>query len=456
MNAAGPPWRILDAEPPWTRRGLGLGAEEVPPHPTATFPRLLSPLACSAAFHLLCLIAALVPLTASRVVQDAGGGIEVVAVSPEDPNHPGLNPSEPPADELELPPGSETRLADGGFEFDVAEVAGRARLLFPFLDPGLSLDHFALVPNRPVLSASLHPFVGAVARSSAPTTRALELPESALQQVVDHSWARRDRWSRFQTVAELASKHDPNYGQLPRLLHMYCEQNWLQPYVDRNIHDPRLWVQMGLAADHVDFISFISRFATTNPSTRATTELLFLLDKIAQASLDTLITLVDSDPRRDLRWTFHVNRDAYRLLTRIRSHYIERLSERGLTTRESLLSYYDRVRLTLLEGIVRTTPGGYRANDARYLMGAIYWREGKAENALRTWRQMSVDPKGPPATDSARLLSAIRTAGQYESDRDADDRLRREINNILRSEYGRWVDFSYVRLQYFGYRFDTF
>ncbi len=52
-----------------------------------------------------------------------------------------------------------------------------------------------------------------------------------------------------------------------------------------------MWAQLGLAADHVDFIDFVSEYASQHPSSKTTTELLFLVDKLAQASLDALVTL---------------------------------------------------------------------------------------------------------------------------------------------------------------------
>ena len=60
---------------------------------------------------------------------------------------------------------------------------------------------------------------------------------------------------------------------------------------------------MDIAADHADFIELIADYAVRHPSTKATTELLFLLDKLTQASFDALTTLLNTEPRRDLRWT---------------------------------------------------------------------------------------------------------------------------------------------------------
>jgi len=282
----------------------------------------------------------------------------------------------------------------------------------------------------------------------------------ALQTLIDRSWSRRDRWTPFQEILRLADAHDANAGKLPALLHEYEAQNGLQPYVDASIRDPRLWTELGLAADHVEFIGFISRYAAEHPSTRATTELLFLLDKIAQASFDALVTLVDTIPGAQLEWTREANGDAFAFIVDVRRHYLSVLRRKGLDSTDALAAFYDRARLDILTGILRTTPRGYRANDARFLIGSIHWRGGHVGDALRAWRPMTIDPEDAYAASIARLHGAI--AAETGSDRGNVDssetvrRLAQQINAILRAEHGRWIMFSLDRLHQFGFRFDTF
>lgn len=63
------------------------------------------------------------------------------------------------------------------------------------------------------------------------------------------------------------------------------------------------------------------------PATKPTTELLFLLDKLTQASLDALTTLLDTDAQQDLWWTRNTNRAAYRLVIGLRRYYADRLRD---------------------------------------------------------------------------------------------------------------------------------
>ena len=46
----------------------------------------------------------------------------------------------------------------------------------------------------------------------------------------------------------------------------------------------------------------------------------------------------------------------------------------------------------ILQTILDNAPGGYRATDARFLIGSILWKRGKLADAERVWRKMKVDP----------------------------------------------------------------
>src|SRR5262249_37427441 len=332
----------------------------------------------------------------------------------DDSAPPGLLPIDPDEmNDLESPRGS-TSIEVPGFTFDAAKIESRAALLFPLLTPGVSLERFDLAPHLDARDTFHDPFAP---RSNAPPVHArkppLAMTGAALQALVDESWSRRNRWTPFQRILALADGHDPDGGKLPALLHEYQAQDGLQPYVDASIRDPRMWTELGLAADHVEFIGFISRYASEHPRTRATTELLFLLDKIAQARLDALVTLLDTVPEEHLDWTRSSNADAYEFVSPLRRHYAAELLKKGLATGNRLTAYYDKVRLGILTGILRTTPRGYRANDARFLIGSIYWRQGSVGDALRAWRGMTVDPADEHAAAIARLLNVVaaETAG---------------------------------------------
>lgn len=357
-----------------------------------------------------------------------------------------------PDDLVDAQRNAPSELSLPGFTLDVSKVALRAEALFPFLTPGVSLAQFSLAVPRTTGDSLPNPLAPRRDEARSETGRPpLALRDRALQALVDKTWSRRERWNAFQRIASLALTHNADVGRLPALLQAYLDQNALQPYVDTKIRDPRLWAQLTLAADHADFIAFIGRYASAHPSTKATTELLFLLDKLAQGSLDALIVLLDTDPQQDLAWTRDGSHGAYELIAGLRKYYSRQLERRRLKSIDELRIYYGEVRLAILKGIVRATPHGFRANDARFLIGAIYWKEGRLPEAERAWRDLTVDPTDSQVAAYSEILAAMQ-AKIGANDRSYVHR----VDNILRAQQGRWIMFSFDRLRQFGYHFDTF
>jgi len=344
-------------------------------------------------------------------------------------------------------PDGESKLDLPGFTFDFGKVVKRASSLFPFLTGRLSLEHIVATRSRQKSAGLVNPF--ARQRHTDERRAVLELREADLQALLDKCWSRRDRWRAFQPIADVARSYHPDAGDLPALLRAYGIQNGLQPYVDTTIRDPRLWTQLGLAADHADFIDFTSRYVSEHGSTKAATELLFLLDKLVQASFDALTALLDTHPSEDLQWTHLVNRDAYAAAVAIRDYYQAHLERLGLSSRDAISAYYAEARLTVLNTILDTTPNGYRANDARFARGAIYWKWGRREEAVGMWREMTIDERDNDVADYSDVLKEMEASGGASLD-------VRRINRILERQQSRWLSLSYDRLRRFGYHFDTF
>jgi hypothetical protein len=342
--------------------------------------------------------------------------------------------------------GAASPLRIGAFRFDYRKIAERPTTLFPFLTQALPLERTVSV--RPRTGGSLmQPSAPAAARR---TSRRLVLSDTALQQLVDKAWSRRERWKPFGPIAALVTAHGPDDERLLALLRAYRDQNLLQPYVDATNHDPLVWVMLGIAADHGDFLDFVGKYAARHPSSKVTTELLFLLDELAQGSFDALCLLLDTRGH-DLWWTRESDPAAYELFVTIQRHYRVQLRIRNLP-REGLGAYYDNVRLRLLDYIVRTTPEGYRINDALFLSGGIYWNQGRKAEALRAWREMMADPEDVYAKASSEVRAALQ-ATISEDGRDVDSAA---IDRILGAEGARWTASSVRRLAHFGHSVDTF
>jgi hypothetical protein len=162
--------------------------------------------------------------------------------------------------------------------------------------------------------------------------------------------------------------------------------------------------------------------------------------------------LIDTDRQRDLQWTMRTHRFAYAAIATIQDHYKTQLAQMRLTSRDDLIAFYDRIRLTILRTILDNAPAGYRASDARFLMGALLWKRGKLEDAERVWRQMRVDPDDSYADSASKILYELRMWDTGDA-RHAD---ARRIDRVIEAEEGLWIVRSYERLRKYGYRFDTF
>jgi hypothetical protein len=354
-----------------------------------------------------------------------------------------------PEDNLGIKLGeSASTLAIPGFTFNFSKVIAHAGSLFPFVTGTRELERIAataLLPRAP--TELINPFGHRGAEGGG--LPKLVLSGAEFQALVDRAWARRDRWNAFVTLVPTIADHNPDEGALPDLMRAYVEQNGLQPYVENDIHDPRLWTQLGVVADHTFFIDFIGQYIARHTSTKTATELLFLLDTLIQGSYDTLTALLDVIPEVDLHWTHEANPAAFDAIMTIQQHYRAELEHRNLLTRAALRLYFDEARISVLTNLIETTPGRYRENDARFLIGSIYWRQGREAAAVGAWSGLHSVPSDRYADASAAIVDVLRARSGPNVD-------SARINRVLDGERGRWISFSHDRLKQFGYRFSTF
>lgn len=370
--------------------------------------------------------------------------VRVVLLAPsEDSRFPGVRPVD------RMDPGWQA--ADLSQEGQIAgadldRIGAHLPVLFPFVTPGLALDAFFPGLRSTSRLTFVNPFVNRAPPRRAERARPLNMTTAQIQTIVDASWTRARRWDAFQRIRTLCGTADANDASVAALLATYRDQNALQPYADGAIRDLRLWAQLGLAADHVTFIGFIRDYAVMHPSTKATTELLLLLDTLAEANEDALAVLVESNQPQDLEWTKRTHPRAYLVARQINKQYTLELVRRGLTSRHAVEEYYDRSRLDLLLRVLATTPDGYRGNDIRFLIGSLLWKQQKRDEALRAWRGLAASAGDSYAIAIGQLRAAL--APVQPSDRN--------IAHILSNQQGRWLAASDERLRRFGYRADAY
>lgn len=399
--------------------------------------RRVGGLAASAALHATVVLAAVGPLPTAGVLQaSAAAGAAGTAPLPRVV----VVESAPPAAAATVTRRPALELS--GIEVDLDKLSASPAEIFPFVLLGpLTLGAAADADRR--RQPLRNPLTGSAGRPHPP----LRLSDSALQAIVDRAWSRRERWAPFRPIADLIDAHDGDAGRAADLLRAYTDQNLLQPYYDGDTIDARYWTMLGLAADHGAFVEKVTAYLHERPGTKVATELVFLLDELVQGSLDTLLTVVSSDPASALRRSASEQPAAYARAQALHAETRDWLRGLGLDTPDAMRRRLEAVRLGLLASIVERSPAGYRVADAHYLAGVIYFERRERDAAYAAWMAAVT---GPDDLYSKALLD-IRAAFPL-----APDRRVSAVVAALGAEHGRWLTFSERRLHRFGYRAETF
>jgi len=403
-------------------------------------------------------VALLVWLSMPALSQGAGGRQAAAAAAPQPPR--AVPPPTPRSHEDEvradidryLPKPPDVRV--WGFTFDLRKVRARWSGLFPFVTAPPRFDVDATARRASASRGFVFVDPDRVGPSEPAALPALGMSSSAIQRLVDRTWSRRERWSRFAAFVNLANAYHPDDGRLPAVIRAYVAQNMLQPYEEMSLPDPSRWAMLVLAADDQDYLDFVAGYVAALPGNRGATEMLFLVDALMQGSSDTLGTLLRTRPRRDLQWTYQENTDAFWLFDSLREYYGEVLRKRGLSSAGDVARYYEDRRLDLLATVLRQTPAGYRAGDARYVVGQIHWTRGDRRAAVREWRQIQAAPDDAFAKTYTAILRALESLpGGVE---EPDPTTRGRIDAALEAEQRRWAAFQFDRLRQFGHGPYTF
>lgn len=367
------------------------------------------------------------------------------AVAEVAPPPPVLVVTGPPLEAVDVMPPSAGIATAEGFRYDTSRIREHRRVLFPFLTgrlPFLDELRAAAAADR----RRLHNPLGGGTRQRRSARPPLQLSARERDALVDRAWSRRDRWHSLAPIVALTERHDPDDGQLPAVVRGHVERNLLQPYLEASVPDPRFWVMLGLAADHVDVTEFAGRYARQHPSSRTTTELLFLLDELAEANRAAFELLMQTDIAA-LTHTASSSPQDVQLAWQLQRGYEEWTRARGLDRAQPFDAKYDGVRLTILSTIVETSPGGYGTADARFLAGRLLWDRNDIAGAVRWWRGMKADERAVYAGVRAEIGRALQPDGTV-------DVLR--VVRALGAERGRWLRESADRLARFGFTPQTF
>ena len=104
--------------------------------------------------------------------------------------------------------------------------------------------------------------------------------------------------------------------------------------------------------------------------------------------------------------------------------------------------------------MLRQTPAGYRAGDARFVIGKIHWARGDRRAAIREWRQMRAAADDAFAASYAPIVQALERLPVAVEE--PDPATIAHIDAALEAERRTWAAFEYDRLRRFGHGAYTF
>ena len=326
--------------------------------------------------------------------------------------------------------------------FDTSRIRARESDLFPLLTSRLTfLDELRRSPPKGARSS----LTVSLASASPGDLPPLILTRPALDALVDAAWSRRERWRNFQSIARAVDAHHPDEGDLPALVRFYAERNLLQPYHEAPTPDARFWVILGMAADHRDVLDFVTGYARRHPSSRTTTELLFLIDELVEASHDAfnLLRLTTLDR---LVETARLSPPDLVLARNLQAAWDRWAEQHRVASPAELDTRTNTIRASILSAIIATSPGGYGANDARFLAGRMAWRHDH-DAAVVWWREMGRDERDGFARARGVIAEALGDDGSVDATR---------IDEVLAAEDRRWLAAAAARLARFGHTPRTF
>ncbi|MBY0496834.1 MAG: hypothetical protein K2Y23_21705 [Cyanobacteria bacterium] len=312
--------------------------------------------------------------------------------------------------ERAIPPEELSGYDISGLPFNLPKIDARRAALFPFLTADLSFIDRLATDLRASSAKLKNPL------DQARHAKPLLLAASLRQQIIDEAWARRDRWKQFGQIRALLVGHDGNAGDAAALMRAYLDQNLLQPYCDGRLKDGQFWALLENSTEYVDFLDFIRSYSRTRSSSRTTTELLFLMDALAQGNREVAQTVLNTNISHDLTHTATISPRAALLAANIGNDLRSWVASHGYGQRLGVGQAVDDVRLRILSSIIATTPDGYRESDARYLAGEILFKQGSLDEALRWWAPMQ-PREGDTYIDARNQSSPFCSPGALTSAR---------------------------------------
>ncbi len=202
------------------------------------------------------------------------------------------------------------------------------------------------------------------------------MDDKKMQQTLD-DWMKLTKSQMVKNLETLIKKFDNNSGDLPKMVRETYNQNLIRIIYTTDKYTTMIdFFEEGLFKP--DFLTYILNYMKTQPYTKTSTELLFVMEKFYMFEWQMLNLihnrLTQPNPGRDVK---------IKVINDIARKYNQLMLEHGIQSKEDLNELYFKRRLEITNLILKNSD--YRKNDALFVKGWLLFEHGRESKAYEVW-----------------------------------------------------------------------
>jgi len=239
------------------------------------------------------------------------------------------------------------------------------------------------------------------------TTRGrLSLDEKARKKYFDETLeiAKETQLSNFLRDY---GEFDPNEGDLPRFVRELYYEN-LQRIAPQFNQDKTYFAidYYHEALNKEDFLRKALAVVSKKKGTKYATEILFAIENIYEIQAHALDLLFTVKNQIEKMRPEEKNNIRIQTLEKVIQRYIPLAASKGIQNSEQAFQHYYLKRVEVLEYLLAQTPENYRAKDAMFLKGRVFWSSAKVQDS-RSW------PASNRAVDIWKQIAHLSDSGDF-------------------------------------------
>lgn len=283
----------------------------------------------------------------------------------------------------------------------------------------------------------------------ADSRQALSFPEPDRKKYFD-STLTKGKEEQLADFLRSYGGYDFNEGDLPKAIRELYYEN-LQRIAYQFNSDPTYFMldYFQEALNKEDFLKRSLDLVSKKQRTKVSAELLFAIEniyEIQQRAWEQFFRFRDLYPALPQQKKKEVRVETLR---RVAERYTPQALRKGIKDYKSAFDIYSKRRVEIMDFLLRTSPGGYRANDALFQKGQILWDRGDElrddslkRQAVQIWQSIP-DSAGNGDFLNKEVLAEMKPLlGKFTGSRDQtamqiQGMLRNRVNKLIMGKIDR-------------------